>query len=28
LKAEVADLMAKAEAVDAADVHDGLSIPD
>jgi len=28
LKAEVADLMAKAEAADAADVSDGLSIPE
>jgi transposase len=28
LKAEVADLMAKAEAADAADVPDGMSIPD
>src|SRR5271156_5410693 len=28
LKAEVADLMAKAEAADAADIPDGLSIPD
>jgi transposase len=28
LKAEVADLMAKAEAVDAADVADGMSIPE
>jgi transposase len=28
LKAEVADLMAKAEAVDAADIPDGLSIPE
>src|SRR5208282_4117797 len=28
LKAEVADLMAKAEAADAADIPDGMSIPD
>jgi len=28
LKAEVADLMAKAEATDAADVPDGMSIPE
>jgi hypothetical protein len=27
LKAEVADLMAKAEAADAADIPDGMSIP-